>query len=57
MIYICKDVENESDSCKCKNEKQRYNQCCQECSDVRICKQHCDYAYYYNCVAKDLINV
>lgn len=52
MIYICEDVENENDNCRCKNEKQRYNQCCQECSEIKTCKEHCDYAHYCNCVAK-----
>lgn len=54
--YICKDIDNEQDECRCKNEKQNFNQCCQECSDVTTCKAHCDYAHDYDCMAKKEID-
>ena len=52
MIYICMDVDDEKDDCRCRNENQRYNQCCQSCSEVNTCTNHCDYAHKYNCAAK-----
>lgn len=55
MIYICTDVRDENDDCRCKNEEQRYNQCCQNCVEVRTCRIHCDYAHWYNCAAKEEI--
>lgn len=56
MIYICTDVEDENDKYGCKNKQQKYNQCCQNCNDVKTCTKHCDYAHYHNCCAKKEFN-
>lgn len=51
-MYICGDIDDENDSCKCQNVKVAYNQCCQDCSFLRTCKAHCDYAHDYDCMVK-----
>lgn len=54
---ICEEIEDEQDEFICKNKKHKFNQCCQECSDVSRCKYHCDYAHGHDCLAKKEIEV
>lgn len=52
MYYACGDIYGIDDKTICKNEKQKYNQCCQECSNKNTCDKHCDYAHSYECIVK-----
>lgn len=55
-IWICTDKEIETESECCKHGK-RYNLCCQECEFKTTCKDACDYALGWGCIATEEIEV
>jgi hypothetical protein len=54
--YICEDVDDEDDKWRCQ-EGERYNQCCQECSQVKNCESRCSYAEWSDCITKKKIEL